>query len=56
MIKCFICGRKLSDPKSIQLGAGSKCYESVRRSPKKREQLKKYVATVKKQLELNLRS
>lgn len=28
-MKCSICGRKLSNPKSIELGYGPVCYEKI---------------------------
>ncbi len=31
---CSICGRKLSNPKSIELGYGPVCYGKVSGSPK----------------------
>jgi hypothetical protein len=51
-IKCYICGRKLSNPKSIALGAGAVCYEKIRKQPKQRARLKKYVLQTQKQLEI----
>lgn len=38
---CSICGRKLSNPKSIELGYGPVCYGRVSGNPKIKKELKK---------------
>lgn len=38
---CLICGRKLSSPKSLELGYGPVCYEKISGSSKTAKKAKK---------------
>jgi len=51
-MKCFRCGKLLTDEKSKANGAGKVCFEKIRKNSGQRKQLKRYVLQIQKQLEL----
>jgi hypothetical protein len=51
-MKCFRCGKILTDEKSKAKGAGAVCYGKIKKEPKMRARLRRYVLQTQKQIEL----